>query len=124
MSNFPQRQPPRFVPTLTQVVVEEEGAVSSAAPQRNNPLQPRTDGGAMTAPPSTLQSQVLTPKAIDDLAQKLEKIVVERLEHRLSQLLQEHVNLFFHDLQEDLKTHVRGVVAQAVAEVKKTPSKF
>lgn len=123
------RQPPRFVPTLTEVV---EPAV--APPTRfpdpvqdvpdRVPVQPMSVAEAPLTPAAPLGVPMMTPDALRDqglaLAQTLQLRVMERLdgvlEERLRYALADVVQLQTQALYQSIRQEVEGLVSAAVNE--------
>lgn len=123
------RQPPRFVPTLTEVV---EPAV--APPTRLSdpaqdvpdqvPVQPVSVAEASPTPAATVSVPAMTPDALRDqglaLAQTLQLRVMERLdgvlEERLRYALADVVQLQTQALYQSIRQEVEGLVSAAVNE--------
>lgn len=122
------RQPPRFVPTLTEVV---EPAVApptrlpdpaQVVPDRV-PVQPVPVAEA-PLPPAPVSVTAMTPDALRDqglaLAQTLQLRVMERLdgvlEERLRYALADVVQLQTQALYQSIRQEVEGLVSAAVNE--------
>lgn len=96
MTNYPQKQPPRFVPTLTQTVEH----VAAAAP--DTPAQPaalRPESPPVTDPSIDAQA---VPPPWQLLEEQLEKKISTLVAKRLSQLEQE--------IHEEIKSTIRQVL--------------
>lgn len=123
------RQPPRFVPTLTEVV---EPAVAPPirfpdpvqdVPDRV-PVQPMSVTEAPLTPAAPLGVPMMTPDALRDqglaLAQTLQLRVMERLdcvlEERLRYALADVVQLQTQALYQSIRQEVEGLVSAAVNE--------
>lgn len=122
------RQPPRFVPTLTEVV--EPAVVSPTrlpdpaqdVPDRV-PVQPVSVAEA-PPPPAPVSVPAMTPDALRDqglaLAQTLQLRVMERLdgvlEERLRYALADVVQLQTQALYQSIRQEVEGLVSAAVNE--------
>lgn len=122
------RQPPRFVPTLTEVV-EPAVAPSTRLPDPAHdvpdrvPVQPVPVAEA-PLPPAPVSVTAMTPDALRDqglaLAQILQLRVMERLdgvlEERLRYALADVVQLQTQALYQSIRQEVEGLVSAAVNE--------
>lgn len=122
------RQPPRFVPTLTEVV-EPAVAPSTRLPAPAQdvpdrvPVQPVPVAEA-PLPPAPVSVTAMTPDALRDqglaLAQTLQLRVMERLdgvlEERLRYALADVVQLQTQALYQSIRQEVEGLVSAAVNE--------
>lgn len=122
------RQPPRFVPTLTEVV-EPAVAPSTRLPDPAQdvpdrvPVQPVPVAEA-PLPPAPVSVTAMTPDALRDqglaLAQILQLRVMERLdgalEERLRYALADVVQLQTQALYQSIRQEVEGLVSAAVNE--------
>ena len=122
------RQPPRFVPTLTEVV-EPAVAPSTRLPDPAQdvpdrvPVQPVPVAEAPPTPAS-VSVPAMTPDALRDqglaLAQTLQLRVMERLdgvlEERLRYALADVVQLQTQALYQSIRQEVEGLVSAAVNE--------
>ena len=122
------RQPPRFVPTLTEVV-EPAVAPSTRLPDPAQdvpdqvPVQPVSVAEAPPTPAS-VSVPAMTPDALRDqglaLAQTLQLRVMERLdgvlEERLRYALADVVQLQTQALYQSIRQEVEGLVSAAVNE--------
>ncbi|MDH1428738.1 hypothetical protein N5J23_11545 [Comamonas aquatica] len=123
------RQPPRFVPTLTEVV--EPAVVSPTrlpdpaqdVPDRV-PVQPVSVAEVPPTPAAPVGVPAMTPDALRDqglaLAQTLQLRVMERLdgvlEERLRYALADVVQLQTQALYQSIRQEVEGLVSAAVNE--------
>lgn len=123
------RQPPRFVPTLTEVV-EPAVAPSTRLPDPAQdepdrvPVQPVSVAEAPPTPAAPVGVPVMTTDALRDqglaLAQTLQLRVMERLdgvlEERLRYALADVVQLQTQALYQSIRQEVEGLVSAAVNE--------
>lgn len=125
MPNSPTRQPPRFVPTLTDVVSDksvdapvikgpdainsfEESAVSEG-------LQAVEASEALACPPApdwTQMAQAMQAKVM----QRLDTSLEERLRYALADMVQQHTQSLYLALREDVARLVSTAVHEAIAE--------
>ncbi|WP_332774877.1 hypothetical protein [Polaromonas sp.] len=89
--------PPRFVPTLTEVV--------QALPQ---PTAARPAGAAV--PPGQLEAQIL-----QRVMQRVDLVLERRLRETVGQLILEHTQTLAPRLREEIEQVVRESVSQALA---------
>ncbi len=107
-SNFPQRQPPRFVPTLTQVVTEE--ATRSAAATREEAPSALSDE----------QCVALASAIRQTLEQEVERLLPKILETELKKLQQSLALQIFQVLENPIAQAVDTALQHALRAPKNT----
>ena len=142
MSQTVNRQPPRFVPTLTDVIAEQATPALSAAPEREQ-LSHHTVVGESThlgweaSHASHSASSVLTDESLASeqaearntdawlaAAQSVESKVMarldasleERLHYAMADVVQLHSQSLYQALRQDLERVVNAAVHEAVAQ--------
>lgn len=124
MTSMPPRTPPRFVPTLTEVVHGD------AVPAIRAPA-PATAPAAVTQPPPTVRAHIPAPQPAP-LAPKLPEGFEEHMVHRVMQrvdvmletrlreaiatVVQEQTRSVLPRLREEVESVVRHCVYEAVAD--------
>lgn len=98
--------PPRYVPTLTEVVDPASMLVSSRAAEQGM-LAP----AAAEAPLHQLEDQVL-----HRVMQRVDLVLERRLREAVSQLVQTHTQSLGHRLREEIELVVRESVSQAISQ--------
>lgn len=138
MSSMDARQPPRFVPTLTDVIAEqpmaENNTVKSPLETLSVPVLPLAD--AMVNEPSlveAVQSAALeAPETTklshepdwSDVAQDVQAKVMERLDegleerlrYALADIVQLHTQTLYQAIRDDVQNLVSAAVHEAVAQ--------
>ena len=100
------RPPPRFVPTLTEIIAPgHEAALSSTAPAQLEPLEPSV------APASSNLPALATP-SVDQIADA----VLARLGPQLERLIPESVARVLHEQMLGFNGRVQKAVAELVRE--------
>jgi hypothetical protein len=107
-----QRTPPRFVPTLTQVIPATQrqaaGAVASVAPA--------TVVAVSSVPSAEQISQQLRQQLLVRSRQYIDIELQRRIRATVSQLALEHAHKLFEELQPQLELAIGQVVEEAVAQ--------
>lgn len=129
MSLQDMRQPPRFVPTLTDVVAEPQDVVTAQCAavdpvKRELPLS----SDAMLHSSSSFEEQAVAVKAAavferSMLAQNLQSKVMQQLEvrlqehlhHAFSAVLQQHTQSLYQAIHTDIEQIVKACVQDALA---------
>jgi hypothetical protein len=93
-------QPPRFVPTLTEVVQPATAPVSAGE----------------TPPVAALDSAGIEEQLIQRVLQRLDLILERRLREALGQLILEHTERLAPQLKEEIESVVRQSVSHAFAQ--------
>jgi hypothetical protein len=106
-----QKTPPRFVPTLTQVIPPEERKAVSAVASVASANTPEIAPASVEQVSKQLRQQLLvrTRQYIDIELQR-------RIRETVSQLALEHAHKLYEELQPELESTVRQVVEEAVAQ--------
>lgn len=131
MSQTGARQPPRFVPTLTDVVPEHMLPTPSEAQmdaldsvsepehqQTPQPLAQKTQfsplqhGDERTQAEWALAAQAIQAKVMERVEESLE----ERLRYTLADVVQMHTQSLYQALREDVEQIVSAAVHEAVAQ--------
>lgn len=87
MTDYPQKQPPRFVPTLTQTVEH------IAAPASDTPAQP----AALQPEPSLMAEARLPAK----------KLLEDQLEEKINTLIAKHLGQLEQEIREEIRNTVK-----------------
>ena len=112
MMNSPSRMPPRFIPTLTEVVqppmeipvlVLTEGAASAAEPVAVGLAQPQN-------------SAELEEAIVHRVMQRVDVSLDHHLREAIAQVVQEQTRSLVPRLREEVETVVRQSVYEAVAD--------
>lgn len=107
MSSYPQRQPPRFVPTLTQVVADEPVTPSAELPAASVELR----AGAGAIPVHTAQLQ--------QLEEKLMAQVQSIIETRIAALVHKQLPVLMGTVATEMLQDLRPIVQQALQDIDK-----
>ena len=111
------RTPPRFVPTLTEVVAPE---AMLAAPE----VSPAVQSGPGVQVPQATRAQHLTAESLDALEEQILHRVLQRIDLSLERRLREavatlvlqHTQNLVPRLREEIEFVVRQAVSEAVAD--------
>lgn len=131
MNPYPQRQPPRFVPTLTQVVAgEEQGA--AAAPAASAPIAPPPArpvppvAPAAAIPPVAARPVTPPPTAVirdAQVLQQLEDRLMARIqgvvEEKIAAMVQRNFPVLIGAMTREMLREIQPVVRQALQEINK-----
>ncbi len=101
-------QPPRFVPTLTEVIAPEVGAAAPPAVQESSPT-----------PESSFNPQVgarLEEALVQRVLQRVDLIIERRLREAVGQVILEHTESLTPRLREEIEVVVRQSLSQAFAQ--------
>ncbi len=113
------RTPPRFVPTLTEVVRAGGPAALAPAAASSAPA-PSTPASSFLAPSEAGASVAVSPLLQEQIAQRVMQRVDVALERRLREAIEavvlEQASALAPLLRERIEAAVRDTVAQAVAE--------
>jgi hypothetical protein len=123
MSSQGPRQPPRQVPTLTEVVHAEEQGDTRAAPEgdggpsdvdatRGNETQ---EGAAPVPAGEPERGEDLAERVLADVQRQIDLVLEQRLREMLAPALARLSEALMQDSREQLAVVLRDVVAQAVA---------
>ena len=116
MSLYPQRQPPRFVPTLTQVVTEDTPAAPSAT---NTPTTAAPLSASAASPTLQAAAPAVVRGAID--MQQLEEKLMARLqtliEERVATLMHKQMPVLLGAMTTEMLHDIHPVVQQALKEI-------
>lgn len=110
----PPRQPPRFVPTLTQVVPD-----NTPAPPPPPPVAAIAPVAPVTAAPIETPPQI--PDGFEELLvhrlmQRVDMALDQRLRDAIATVVQEQTRSVLPRLREEVESVVRQVVYEAVAD--------
>ena len=111
------KTPPRFVPTLTDVVQEPE----HAAPVPSNPVQEVQAVQAAVAPPAEPAAPAALPPGFEELVvhrvmQRVDVVLDHRLREAIARVVQEQTRSLVPRLREEVESVVRDAVYEAVAD--------
>lgn len=109
-------QPPRFVPTLTEIVDPE---IAPAAYQPDGPL---ADGSAAPAPVSGQSARELEEALVQRVLQRVDLILERRLREAVGQVILEHTETLAPRLRDEIEMVVRQSLNQAFAQEMDGPS--
>ena len=113
------RQPPRFVPTLTEVVVPVEFSTPAAAAAKSQ-AHPATDVPPLPVERATADAVVEQMTA--QLMQRVDVLLQERLRYALSEIVQLQSQTLVAQLLGDIESVVRQSVVDAVAQELEQPA--
>lgn len=99
----PPRQPPRFVPTLTEVVQPISALVAPATPSEPPPLEPAT-------------SAALEDQIIHRVMQRIDLSLERRLREAVAAMVLQQTQSLVPRLREEIEFVVRQSVSDAVAD--------
>jgi hypothetical protein len=130
----PPRTPPRFVPTLTEVVQHVPVSASTLAPlaspapysddasgqggwpDADPPLPPVPDFAARASPPDILATEALEDQIIHRVMQRVDLSLERRLQDAVSAMVLAQTQLLVPRLREEIEFVVRQSVSDAVAD--------
>jgi len=125
MPHLPSRQPPRFVPTLTDVVSDKKA--DAFAIQGSNAIHSVEESAAFEGPQSLGASESLSCSPAPDwtqmaqtiqarLMERLDVSLEERLRYALADMVQQHTQSLCMALREEVASMVNTAVHEAIAE--------
>lgn len=109
---MPPRNPPRFVPTLTEVVPDASAV----------PLPPALEAAPTPAPtPAPVLPQLVIPDGFEEMLvhrvmQRVDVGLEQRLRDAIATVVQEQTRSVLPRLREEVESVVRQVVYEAVAD--------
>lgn len=130
------RQPPRFVPTLTEVVEETPLVVGAALAESSAPAA-ACEASTSSVPPETSESfmplakaqpgqvainlteadlQGLAEQAMGRVMARVDAMLEERLRYALADLVQLHTAALYQAMRSEVEEAVRTSVQEAVAQ--------
>lgn len=132
----PPRTPPRFVPTLTDVVQMPGGALPAApktaqsmaaAPAVRTPAPPKaavqgTPAAPLSTPPKPAATAAVTlPNGFEEyvvhrVMQRVDVVLDQRLREAIALVVEEQTRSMLPRLREEVEAVVRNAVYEAVAE--------
>jgi hypothetical protein len=123
MVTTPYKSPPRYVPTLTQVV--DKSALAAAEPPAGlsrpdaskttgAPVAAQSAAGAHINPSPELLAQQIRQQLLVQTRQYIDTELQRRLREAVSQLALEHAHKMFEELQPHLEATVSQVVDEAI----------
>lgn len=132
MSSHP-RQPPRYVPTLTEVVEAVPSAAvlpdSLPGPQpamaaqalpllESEPLMPvaKAQTGLVATDLVNAEVRQLSEQAMERIMARVEAVLEERLRYALADLVQLHTATLYQAMRSEIEDAVRTSVQEAVAQ--------
>jgi hypothetical protein len=104
-----QKTPPRYVPTLTQVIDAKAAPLPTAT-------QAPTAQTRAAAPDATELAQQLRQQLLLRSRQYIDIELQKRIREAVSQLALEHAHKLFEELQPQLETTVSQVIDEAIAQ--------
>ncbi|MDB5848611.1 MAG: hypothetical protein JWP29_2363 [Rhodoferax sp.] len=128
---IPPRTPPRFVPTLTEVVQHVPVSASTLAPpaqfsddageqgrwpDADVPLPAVPDFSARPGPPEILATEALEDQIIHRVMQRVDLSLERRLQDAVSAMVLAQTQLLVPRLREEIEFVVRQSVSDAVAD--------
>ena len=126
MATSPPRVPPKFVPTLTEVV---QAPVAGAPRPAAAPVMPPASPGPATrpiapvraAPASVVQRPPVMPAGIEEymihrVMQRVDVVLDQRLREAIATVVQEQTRSVLPRLREEIESVVRHAVYEAVAD--------
>lgn len=132
MSALDARQPPRFVPTLTDVVLEQSAPATQAqapeAPSTFAPEPPFEESCAVQqAEVAVVPLPIQSPVAAQDwslmaqamqvkVMERLDGALEERLRYALADLVQMHTQTLYQAIRQDVEQLVSVSVHEAIAQ--------
>lgn len=131
MSALDARQPPRFVPTLTDVVLEQSPATQAQAPETLSTFAPEppfeercaVQQAEVAVVPLPIQSPVagqdwsLMAQAMQvKVMERLDGALEERLRYALADLVQMHTQTLYQAIRQDVEQLVSVSVHEAIAQ--------
>ena len=133
MSQSVTRQPPRFVPTLTDVVPDDQALNSTPNLSRDaelfageasaqSALPPATQDTEMSSPPGKQaedahEAWVLAAQSIQArVMERVEESLEERLRYALAEVVQLHTQSLYQALRADIEQVVHAAVHEALAQ--------
>lgn len=123
MSSYPQRQPPRFVPTLTQVVADEPVMPGAELPAASAVPPARADIAPTTAPPFSPYHPHPHPHAHAAPLQQLEEQILAQvqtaIEDRIATLMHKQLPVLMGAVVAEMLQDLRPIVQQALQDVEK-----
>ena len=113
--NRPPPAPPRFVPTLTEVVRPVAAPMPATGPAAAAPASPAKPAALAASP--DLQEQM-----VQRVLQRVDLILERRLREVVGQLILEHTQSLAPRLREEIEDVVRQSVSQAFANETTPPA--
>jgi hypothetical protein len=103
------KKPPRFIPTLTEVIVPTDPAAPAApaAPRKPEPVRSRK---------SAARNTPVTQEVVERVMQQLTPLVESRLRELIAPLMQEQMDMFAQDLTKKIDQLVQQAVAKRAAQ--------
>ena len=124
MTNTPQKSPPRYVPTLTQVVgnqapasVSDDVATRGKLPSSNEGQAPQAMSASAVIMPATVSSiatQQLRQQLLVQTRQYMDLQLQKRTREIVSQLALKHAHKLFEELQPQIEATIQQVIDDAV----------
>lgn len=105
-SNYPQRQPPRFVPTLTQAVEHAQPPTPAAAPAQPQLSPPLVQ--AVAQPPAAVASAASIAQAVPSVPAGLTAEQALQLERQLQAVIARHMQ----QLEQEIRQTLHNALAQ------------
>lgn len=97
MSHYPQKQPPRFVPTLTQAVEPVPG-----------PVGPQRGPEPLAAPPIEAAVAAVDTPVAQPTAGPPKKLLQEQLEERINALVASHLRQLEVEIRAEIKNTLQA----------------
>ena len=142
MATLTDRQPPRFVPTLTEVVKNSMPSASATAetsasipiptspvtamPERTSTIPvPASASSALPDTPKlesdAIRTAVMTEQIVQRVMVRVESVLQERLYHVLSEVVQAHTHALYQGLRHEVESIVCQTVSDAVIQEIQAP---
>jgi len=118
--NRPPPAPPRFVPTLTEVVRPVAAPMPASAPAGASAVPP--PAFAAPAMPAPAPSPDLQEQMVQRVLQRVDLMLDRRLREVVGQLILEHTQSLAPRLREEIEDVVRQSVSQAFANETTPPA--
>lgn len=111
-------QPPRQVPTLTEVVdvAKSKPAAGTVVPAAPTPAVPPPAALSPAGVKSSLNEDALVQRVLFDVQRQVDLMLEHRLRETLSPALARLTESLVREVQNDLASTLRDVVAKAVAQ--------
>ncbi|MFD2298148.1 hypothetical protein QRO11_13340 [Paracidovorax citrulli] len=123
--SVPPKQPPRFVPTLTDVVRVPEAGVPGPAPASPAPASPvpaAPSSSSPSSPPAPAPDfSGIEEVVIHRIIQRVDVVLDQRLREAIATVVQEQTRSMVPRLREEVESVVRHAVYEAVADELASP---
>lgn len=115
MSLYPQRQPPRFVPTLTQVVTEDAPVAPAvtSTPTGTAPLPAAVSSTLQATAPAVVRGAIDMQQLEEKLMARLQTLI----EERVATLMHKQMPVLLGAMTAEMLRDIHPVVQQALKEI-------